>query len=116
MVDVRGNYTFQTGGARRLDGTTGTMPLSIFRVLSDGTMDARLADHPVEGRYSAATQSIQLAHGVGASRVFGTFYDGFAILDDQGGVCGLAGMFEERDALRDCRGSWYAVRTGPVAI
>ncbi|WP_055495380.1 hypothetical protein [Streptomyces sp. TP-A0356] len=113
MVNVRGSYTFHAGGTRQANEYTST-PLSIFRVLSDGGLEARLADHPVEGRYSATTHSIQLAHGVGASRVFGTFYDGFVILDEQGEVRGLAGVFDERDALLDARGAWYAVWNGPV--
>jgi hypothetical protein len=72
----------------------------------------------LHGHFDATNNSVSMTNGDSQDAILLTrFYDGYAILNDAGAVCALAGTYHEsvlyQRRLTVVRGGWYATWTAP---
>jgi hypothetical protein len=124
MADITGQYEFHTACP--------SQTMLIWNVLPDGTLiSASIGDSGITGIYNAETNAISFNDAPNAGDVlFVKFYSGFVFPnppDGSGGVCAMAGTYQELTLQREqlmqpgggvqittAQGSWYALWQEPL--
>jgi hypothetical protein len=93
MVDISGRYDFHRDAS--------APGMQIVRVDATGQiLEGQIGQSPIHGQYDAATNAIAFndARRPGDT-LFVTYYTGYVMLNNQGGVYGMAGTYQELELL-----------------
>lgn len=114
MADIRGFYEFHRDCP--------SQQLIITEVDQHGSLSSASIDNTaINGTYTSSTNAISFNDAPGPGDLFYvSFYSGFAIPNEAGGVCALAGTYHELlirfspFSLETKQSGWYAIWRGPI--
>jgi|SRR5262245_27699171 len=115
MADITGYYEFHRDCPAK--------QLTIQAVGGAGDLEFASIDRPIHGHYNATTNAITFNDAWRPGEIIWvTYYTGYAMPTGDGGVCAMAGTWQElrlefdgdRIVIETVHGSWYAIWQGEI--